>query len=79
VWNHPGRRIAKSENVPWTDESGWIRPFTPIRIRKGLNEVRLVLPKTDDRWYWSATFIPVEGSVGRPREIGDLVWEETTR
>ena len=76
-WNHPGRGLAKSENVPWTDESGWIRPFTPIRIRKGLNEVRLVLPKTDDKWYWSATFLPVEGSVGHPREIGDLAWEDT--
>ena len=74
-WNLPGRKVQEDENLPWTDESGWIRPFTPIRIRKGVNEVRLVLPKTDAEWYWSATFCPVEGTVGHPREIRELVWE----
>ena len=60
---------------PWSDESAWIRPPTPIRIRKGRNEVRIVLPKTDDVWYWCAAFIPVEGTRERPREIADLVYE----
>lgn len=73
TWNLPDRRDGM-DACPWTDESAWIRPFTPIDIRKGENEVRIVLPKTDTTGYWSATFIPVTGEVGHPREIPDLRW-----
>ena len=60
--------------TPWTDESAWIRPPTPIHIRKGKNQVRIVLPKNDNVWYWSATFIPIEGTRERPRELSGLTF-----
>ena len=73
-WNHVQGEEDVVAGLPWTDESAWIRPPTPIRIRKGENEVRIVLPKTDAVWYWCATFAPVEGTREHPREIPDLVF-----
>ena len=71
-WNHPGARGDGLKDVPWTDECAWIRPPTPIRIRKGLNRVEITLPKVDAEWYWSASFLPVLGTREHPREIPDL-------
>jgi len=73
-WNHDGGKILAKEDIPWTDESGWLRPATPIRIRRGANEVRITLPKKDGVWYWSATFIPVQGTREHPRELRELNW-----
>lgn len=74
-WNRTSVPDDALKAPPWSDESAWIRPPTPIRIRKGRNVVRIVLPKTDDVWYWCATFIPVEGTREHPRELPDLVFE----
>ena len=71
-WNHPGASGNALDDVPWTDECAWIRRPTPIRLEKGLNRVRIVLPKRDANWYWSASFLPVEGTRDHPREIADL-------
>lgn len=79
AWNRPGWTKAQLADVPWTDESGWIRAFTPIRIRKGRNVVRIRCPKTDPVWYWGATFIPVTGTRDRPREIPGLVFSSDVR
>jgi len=68
-WNHPGAKGEDLANIPWTDECAWIRPPTPIRLKKGLNHVEIRLPKPPDDWYWSASFIPVIGSCEHPREI----------
>jgi len=69
VWNHPGAHGNELKDVPWTDECAWIRPPTPIRLRKGVNRVEIVLPKPDDQWYWSASFVPVTGTREHPREV----------
>ena len=74
VWNHPGARRDDLRDVPWTDECAWIRPPTPIRLRKGVNRVEITLPKTDDGWYWSASFVPVTGTREHPREIEGVTW-----
>ena len=73
-WNHPGAKGYELADVPWTDECAWIRPPTPIQIRKGTNVVEIVLPKTDGKWYWSASFVPVEGTREHPRELSSIVW-----
>ena len=79
AWNRPGWTKGQLENVPWSDESGWIRDFTPIRIRKGRNVVRINCPKTDDVWYWISTFIPVTGTREHPREIAGLVFDSNEK
>ena len=71
-WNHPSARGDDLKDIPWTDECAWIRPPTPIRIRKGLNRVEITLPKADAEWYWSASFLPVLGTREHPREVPDL-------
>ena len=68
-WNHPGAGGEELKDVPWTDECAWIRPPTPIRLLKGANRVEITLPKPDDTWYWSASFVPVVGTRDHPREI----------
>ncbi|MCQ2391101.1 MAG: beta-N-acetylhexosaminidase [Kiritimatiellae bacterium] len=73
-WNHTGLSKEALAKTPWTDESAWIRPPTPIHIRKGKNQVRIILPKTDNVWYWGAAFIPIEGTRERPRELSDLTF-----
>ena len=74
-WNHADAGMTQPlKERPWSDECAWIRPPTPIRIEKGANRVEIRLPKTDGRWYWSASFVPVEGTREHPREIPDLVW-----
>lgn len=75
VWHRTSVPNDALTAPPWSDESAWIRPPTPIRIRRGRNEVRIVLPKTDSVWYWCAAFIPVEGTREHPREIPGLVFD----
>ena len=78
-WNHNDDGMAQPlKERPWSDECAWIRPPTPIHIVKGVNRVEITLPKTDCRWYWSASFVPVEGTREHPREIPDLVWRSSS-
>lgn len=75
-WSHPGASGDELQGVPWSDECAWIRPPTPIHVRKGVNRIEIVLPKTDGKWYWSASFVPVEGTREHPRELQDITWHD---
>jgi len=55
---------------PLVDELPTLRPPTPVRLRKGWNHVRIVLPRTGSNW--GATFCPIAGTSEHPREIDDL-------
>lgn len=73
-WNHPGAKGDDLKDVPWTDECAWIRPPTPIHLKRGLNHVVITLPKTDAEWYWSASFVPVVGTREHPREVPGITF-----
>ena len=68
-WNHPGAKGSDLADVPWTDECAWLRPPTPIRLRKGVNRAVIRLPRPPFDWYWSASFLPVDGTRDHPVEI----------
>lgn len=83
-WRNPGmKRVAAhpdeptSNNVaetPFTDECCWMRPPTPLALKKGWNHVKLTVPKTFKAWgySWQALFMPILGTSEHPREVPGL-------
>ncbi len=67
-WERPGVSGAKSREIPLTNELWVSRPPCRVRLRKGENTVRIILPKKG--WKWSATcFFPeTEGLTFAPPE-----------
>ena len=58
-----------------------MREPTRIRLKKGWNHVRITVPHTQDLYAydWVATFVPVEGSTARPREVEGLEYSSDPR
>lgn len=72
-WTHPDTRGNPKEQ-PLVDEDYWYRPPTPIHLKKGVNLVRLTLPKNGG-WKWIGTFTPILGTSDHPREVPGLKYE----
>ena len=71
-WTHPSVG-GNPKEVPLVDEDYWYRAPSAIRLKKGVNHVKLVLPKRGG-WKWIGTFIPMLGTSDHPREVPGLVY-----
>ncbi len=69
-WTHPGVGGNPKEQ-PLVDEDYWYREPSRIRLKKGVNHVKLTLPKNGG-WKWIGTFTPMSGTSDHPREVDGL-------
>lgn len=69
-WTHPGVGGNPKEQ-PLVDEDYWYRPPTKIHLVKGINHVKMTLPKKGG-WKWIGTFVPIEGESDHPHEVEGL-------
>ena len=69
-WVHPGQKGNPCE-TPLADEDYWYRAPTRICLNKGVNHVKLILPKKGG-WKWIGTFAPMLGTSDHPREVPGL-------
>lgn len=69
-WTHPGVGGNPKEQ-PLVDEDYWYREPAKIHLRKGVNHVRMVLPKRGG-WKWIGTFTPMLGTGDHPQEVPGL-------
>lgn len=69
-WNRPATR-GNPKEIPLSDEDYWYREPTKITLKKGINHVRMTLPKKGG-WKWIGSFTPVAGTSDRPREVTRL-------
>lgn len=69
-WNRPSTR-GNPKEIPLSDEGYWYREPTKIKLKKGVNHVKMTLPKKGG-WKWIGSFVPIEGSSDHPREIQGL-------
>lgn len=72
-WTHPDTR-GNPKEMPLVDEDYWYREPTKIRLKKGVNQVKLTLPKKGG-WKWIGTFTPIIGTSDHPREVPGLTYE----
>ncbi|MBP5791764.1 MAG: YibE/F family protein [Kiritimatiellae bacterium] len=70
AWAHPGQ-TGNPKETPLVDEDYWYREPTRIRLAKGVNHVKMTLPKHGG-WKWIGTFVPVLGTSDHPCEVPDL-------
>ncbi|MBR2839456.1 MAG: family 20 glycosylhydrolase [Kiritimatiellae bacterium] len=86
----PAWTLYEADEEPFTDQEYFMRPPTPIRLRKGWNHVRLTIPspasegpknflRGKNRHRWVGTFIPVSGSTDHPREVPGLEYSSAPR
>ena len=71
-WTHPGVG-GNPKETPLVDEDYWYRAPTKIRLRAGVNHVKLTLPKNGG-WKWIGTFVPMTGTSDHPQEVKGLVY-----
>ena len=71
-WAQPGTGV-NSRETPLVDEDYWYRAPLPIRLKKGVNHVKMILPKHGG-WKWIGTFTPVAGTSDHPRDVPGLVY-----
>lgn len=82
-WKQPGMKsrtkAIREQDIPYStdllekplvDELVTLRPPIPVRLEKGWNHVRIVLPARNTRR--GATFCPVGGTSEHPREVEGL-------
>lgn len=69
-WNRPLTR-GNPKEIPLSDEGYWYREPTKIKLKKGVNHVKMTLPKKGG-WKWIGSFVPIDGSSDHPREIQGL-------
>ena len=69
-WAHPGVG-GNPKETPLVDEDYWYREPTPIHLKKGVNYVKMTLPKKGG-WKWIGTFTPILGTSDHPREVPGL-------
>ena len=69
-WTHPGVK-GNPKETPLVDEDYWYREPTPIHLKKGVNYVKMTLPKKGG-WKWIGTFTPILGTSDHPREVPGL-------
>ena len=84
AWRKPGQQaggnvphllyVHELDEIPFEDEEYYMRPPTPIVLRKGWNHVKLTVPCAKAANYapWVATFIPLLGTTEHPREVPGL-------
>lgn len=72
-WAHPGTRGDPKE-IPMVDEDYWYREPAKIHLKKGVNHVKMVLPKKGG-WKWIGTFTPILGTSDHPAEVPGLKFE----
>ena len=71
-WNKHGATIElNGRKMPLVDEDYWYREPTPIHLKKGVNYVKMTLPKKGG-WKWIGTFTPILGTSDHPREVPGL-------
>ncbi len=66
-WKRPGTG-GNPKELPLSDEDYWYRPQTRIVLEKGVNHIRMTLPKKGG-WKWIGTFVPVLGTSDKPSEV----------
>ena len=71
-----------SNEIPFTDEEYYMRAPYPIRLKRGWNHVRLVLPAPPRPPYamigrWVGTFVPLLGTSARPCEVPGLTYRSS--
>ena len=76
--------VHEIDETPYTNDEWYMREPTKVRLNKGWNHVRMVLPMTRkvDTWRthrWVGTFMPVAGTTDHPREIDDLEYSSDPR
>ena len=69
-WNRPSLR-GNPKEIPLSDEDYWYRAPTKIKLKKGVNHVKMTLPKKGG-WKWIGTFVPVLGTSDKPLEVPGL-------
>lgn len=72
TWAHPGVGGNPKEQ-PLVDEDYWYRAPTKIHLKKGVNHVKMTLPKQGG-WKWIGTFIPMQGESDHPHEVDALTY-----
>ncbi|MBO7482527.1 MAG: family 20 glycosylhydrolase [Kiritimatiellae bacterium] len=74
-WKRPGVS-GNPKETPLVDEDYWYREPSRIRLKKGVNHVKMTLPKKGG-WKWIGTFAPIEGTSDHPREISGLTFRSS--
>jgi len=69
-WKNPGV-AGNPKEQPLSDEDYWYREPARIHLKKGVNHVKLTLPKRGG-WKWIGTFTPITGSSDHPQEVPGL-------
>lgn len=69
-WTHPGVG-GNPKEMPLVDEDYWYREPAKIHLKKGVNHVKMTLPKRGG-WKWIGTFLPMMGESDHPREVPGL-------
>ena len=69
-WTHPGVG-GNPKETPLVDEDFWYRAPAQIHLKKGVNHVKMTLPKRGG-WKWIGTFTPMLGTSDHPREVPGL-------
>lgn len=67
AWTHPGVG-GNPKEIPLVDEDYWYRPPAKIHLKKGVNYVKVTLPKKGG-WKWIGTFVPILGTSDHPSEV----------
>ena len=74
-WARPDTR-GNPKEIPLVDEDYWYRAPAKIHLKKGVNHVKMTLPKKGG-WKWVGTFVPILGTSDHPREVPGLKYEAT--
>ena len=69
-WTHPGVG-GNPKETPLVDEDYWYRAPAKIHLKKGVNHVKMTLPKKGG-WKWIGTFVPMTGTSDHPQEVKGL-------
>ena len=76
VWDRTGP-ITDQEETPLVDEDYFYRKPTPVQLKAGWNKVLIKAPKADTTYNWLFTFIPVQVTADRVREVPGLRYSAT--
>lgn len=74
-WANPGQG-GNPKEIPLVNEDYWYREPTKIHLKKGVNYVKMTLPKRGG-WKWIGTFVPVEGPSDHPHEVKGLKYSSS--
>lgn len=74
-WTHPSVG-GNPKETPLVDEDYWYREPAKIHLKKGVNHVKMTLPKKGG-WKWIGSFTPIDGTSDHPREVPGLKFSAT--